>query len=887
MRKHYIHINNCINNFSRQAITPKIGNAYYNKLNNYITPTSTINKSNKHKNNILITKKNFNNFNYNNNKYILENDNCHNKNSSLNNYSNILNLISKQNTNIKKNENKNKDEYNNYPYTHKKNVSLKKTQNEIKMIEIKLTSDIIKNKIKQLNEISNDNKYKNRNIINNTYMESENYKKIKNNDININQLNFNKYNLINKRIKERKIYKMRKIKINNTDSKKSLVRKRNIDFNFNENERFDIDTHTFYQTKKPNKISSNNSCLNKNIKLNSEQNKNKGFFKSNLLETDSERNIKSKIDNILEPKKRIKPINMKNMLDHTDIKKRHGLSISPSYLSKNKFKDNSNNYNYNNYNNNSNKNLFNENYKKKNFNDIINRSGHKSKSLNDKFLNHKKKIKDKNGELPQGFFDNYFINNYNIKNINNTNIYNSIEKQNNNNSKKEEDKKLYEEKNKYIFSNTQNINQLKKSFEIQKENKVVDLAFITNNNSKRNKMKQNNKNNSIINTVNFSFNPIKIIYDKEIFIPRNSNEIKNSNIIIQDKIHNNTNSNNINDKVDNSKNNNIVDNTKINNNQINNKNIFDEKNNKKNSIEKNNAPDKITSNVKPIIKDNKENNLIKVNKHLEEKNEKKGKILIDPNRLEEKAIILNKTIENDEKEKCEDNKKIQNNKNVVFDEIKTIIKYYQNDYIKKSFIFSDNNFKKIKHNYLPTKDHIQKLKKQNKPKSILLVKEDKNKIKNDKLNLALSKLNELISEENENINKNNENNKKQENKIDNNNKIPFIQKNINFIKTIEENYKKGINYKCLSKREMKLLKKKKKNMCYKFRDNPQNFFSEKLCDNIIKSYDFNMDDSDIMKINKKGLIKKKLGDIKIENEIENKLSNSFREEKRKKNLSFN
>ena len=40
-------------------------------------------------------------------------------------------------------------------------------------------------------------------------------------------------------------------------------------------------------------------------------------------------------------------------------------------------------------------------------------------------------------------------------------------------------------------------------------------------------------------------------------------------------------------------------------------------------------------------------------------------------------------------------------------------------------------------------------------------------------------------------------------------------------------------------------------------------------------------------INKKGLIKKKLGDIKIENEIENKLSNSFREEKRKKNLSFN
>ena len=872
MKKHYIHINNLNNNYARQAITPKIGNCYYSNSNNFISATSTINKSYKHKNNILTTNKNFKNLNNNSNEYILGNDNFHNKNISLNNYSNLLNAINKQNTHIKKNENK--DEYKSqYQNTHKKNVSLKKTQNEIKMIEIKLTSEIIKNKIKQLNDISNDNKYKNRRIINNAYMGSDNSKKYKDNDIIINKPNYNKYYLINKRLKERKIYKIRKIKNNNTDSKKSLIRKRNI--NLNEKERFDIDTHTFYQIKNTKKISNNNSFINKNIKLNSEQNKYKGFHNPHLFEADSERNIKSKIDQILEPKQKIKPINMKNILDYSNIKKKFGLSLSPSYLSKNTFKDNLNNYN-NNYNNDVRDKKFFENNKRKNYNDNINNNEYKSESLNDKFLIYKKEEQDKNNDLPQGLFDNYCINNYNIKNINNTNIYNSIDKQNNSIEKKEEGTILNEEKNKIIFSNNQNINPLKKSFDNQKENKVIDLAFITNNNSKRNKMKQNNKNNSIINTVNFSFNPIKVIYDKEIFIPSNSNnEIKNFNAISNDKFD---------DKKANNKSNKLNDNKKINNNQINSNNIIiNEKNN--NIMENHNETNKSKANTMPIIKEKKEINIIKDNKNLEEKAEKKDKyLLIEPKKLEEKEMILNKTVENNEKEKIEDNKKIQDKKKVIFDEIKTIIKYYQNDYIKKSFIFSDNNFKKIKHNYLPTKEHIQKLKKQGKPQSILIVKQDENKIKNDKLNLALCKLNELISEEKENENIN----KKQENKIDNNNnKIPFIKKNINFIKTIEENYKKGINYKCLSKREMKLLKKKKKNMCYKYQNNPQNFFSEKLCDNMIKSFDFNMDDSDIMKINKKGLIKKKLGDIKIENEIEDKLSNSFREEKRKKNLSFN
>ena len=44
------------------------------------------------------------------------------------------------------------------------------------------------------------------------------------------------------------------------------------------------------------------------------------------------------------------------------------------------------------------------------------------------------------------------------------------------------------------------------------------------------------------------------------------------------------------------------------------------------------------------------------------------------------------------KKNNEDNKKIENKKYVIFVEIKIIIKYYQNDHTKKSFIFSDSNF---------------------------------------------------------------------------------------------------------------------------------------------------------------------------------------------------
>jgi hypothetical protein len=239
----------------------------------------------------------------------------------------------------------------------------------------------------------------------------------------------------------------------------------------------------------------------------------------------------------------------------------------------------------------------------------------------------------------------------------------------------------------------------------------------------------------------------------------------------------------------------------------------------------------------------------------------------------------NKTNNNDNNNNKNDKKKIS------FNEIKIVVKYYQNDYIKKAFIYSNNDFKKIKHKYLSTQDHIKNLKKQNNIKSILLHKEanqtqTQTKTNNkENLNLALLKLNELISEVNtDNDEQEQEPDVPNQMTKDEGEKIPFIKKNIKFIKRIEELNKMGVNYRCLSKSEIKLLKKKNKNICNKFQNNPQNFFSEKLCDNVTKSFEHNKDDNDLVKNNNKNML------INI-NDIENikKISrnNSYKEEKRK------
>ena len=137
----YIHINNNIlkNNLNRKAISPKVN------LKVKINSISPKYKNAQFNNNITVySQQEKINFNF------IEENNEHsvnNKIRQLNGYS-ILAL----------------NEDNQYKpssqYKHNSSMSLKKIQNEIKVIEMKLRSDIIKSKIKQLSDISDDSKQK-------------------------------------------------------------------------------------------------------------------------------------------------------------------------------------------------------------------------------------------------------------------------------------------------------------------------------------------------------------------------------------------------------------------------------------------------------------------------------------------------------------------------------------------------------------------------------------------------------------------------------------------------------------------------------------------------------------------------------------------------------
>jgi hypothetical protein len=286
-----------------------------------------------------------------------------------------------------------------------------------------------------------------------------------------------------------------------------------------------------------------------------------------------------------------------------------------------------------------------------------------------------------------------------------------------------------------------------------------------------------------------------------------------------------------------------------------------------------------------IPKCNKNNINMKNLKKYHEKNIKNSNTkkiaIIDPEELEQKTVILNKSPQFEEKNVSYIDK--TNKNKVSFNDEKSIIEYNQNDYIKKSSIYSSNDSKKVTHEFLSTKDCIKKLKKQNNKKSILIDKNKNNKIVDDKNDLALLKLNELISEVND-INKkptgnhiDSKDNKNKDNKDkdninckENKNKAQFIRVNMGNVKKVKQ-FSKKVKYKVLSKSEIKLLKNKKE-ICHKFQNNPQNFFTEKLCDNVIKSFGY--DDYDLMKLNQ-NLVKIEIGN--------KKLNKSMSEEFKKKN----
>jgi hypothetical protein len=267
----------------------------------------------------------------------------------------------------------------------------------------------------------------------------------------------------------------------------------------------------------------------------------------------------------------------------------------------------------------------------------------------------------------------------------------------------------------------------KKESKFQTENKIINFAYISSHNNKTENLIKNNK---VINTINFSFNPAKINVEKENVLP-NKNE----------------------------------------------------------------------------------------NKTLTE--------LINPNELEEKSVILeNNSIEEDKPRK-----------KLIFDDIKIIIEYNQNDYLRNcNSIYkmdSDKNkCDKIPHKFISTTKLCNSFKKKNKNLKSNLIKNDSVKYNP---NIALMKLNELIDDE------------PKKNKNKENSKPKYIQKNINFIKKLEECNKKGINPRSLtlSKNEIKLLNKNKKNLKNNTQQQKQNFSKEKINvnDRVINKFDkINEDD---------------------------------------------
>ena len=531
--KNYIHIKNIYKtNYTKQTATPKVVNSYYDKLNNLASP---INKRNNY---IKPSKKrNINVLNYNKLNFAKEEKSLKeldNKNTPLKKNSNLISLINKQNK-------KQDIDYDIKDNNHKKNISLNKLQEEIKIIQLKLRSDIIKNKIKLLSDISNDSKYTMNKIqkkSNDIYIFSENNKIYEKNKFNIkenNNFNLDKKYLIEKKSIDRKKYKIRNYKINNTDSKKVLLPKRNIDLN--EKNNYNYENNTFYLTKKNNYFNYTYNT-NNNSRLNSEQN---NFKKTNIINNEYESNIKSRIDKIMEKRKKMNVINRINFYNDLDKNKKKYFARTPDNPTKSVVNEK---INFN-INSNSKKNLINDKKNSLKFSDKSYTKKDKARSYNDNSIKIKKHDNSKkNNEylsknFPQGFFDNFFINNYKINNINNTTIYNNKDSIPLINDSKNFDNYYYKVENKKIFENNDRNIKDKKTFENQKEKKVIDFSFIINGNNKKNQIIENNKNNSIINIVNFTFNPIKISYEQEIYIPKTQdikNNDNNQNIIIVNNI---------------------------------------------------------------------------------------------------------------------------------------------------------------------------------------------------------------------------------------------------------------------------------------------------------------------------------------------------------------
>ena len=144
--------------------------------------------------------------------------------------------------------------------------------------------------------------------------------------------------------------------------------------------------------------------------------------------------------------------------------------------------------------------------------------------------------------------------------------------------------------------------------------------------------------------------------------------------------------------------------------------------------------------------------------------------------LSQKSLTLPVFVENSRNK----NKKAKKNKTVSFDDEIVTIKYDQKDYIKNLMIFNNKGFV-AKHLFFNSKDYINKIKKNNPIKAIILKKDNNKKI-------ALEKLNQLITE------------------CDNKSKEKNIVSSNHTMKNLMVKTKIGNYY--MSKNEAKLLNKK-------------------------------------------------------------------------------
>ena len=662
-----------------------------------------------------------------------------------------------------------------------------------------------------INEIENEKKYKIQNLNNNNEIKNKNLNKIYNEEKGNFNLNDNEKN-------EYHNFQNKKIRGGRFQPKVKLPPKTNEE-DFNDREIFEADDLISYNK--------NNNYNNNNIdNINDINNDRLNFGNEKLIKNQNmpfqydyrDKKIKNEID---EEKLYNLEENNNNNYDE---------NINSNNNNYEKYMNEENNYEEN-LNNNNNYDMNNEN---DNYEEYMNEQNNYIENLNsnnNRNYNYEDNTNNNYYKNPNNYNnDMYNNNNYNIPNNininkqNENNYENNIEIPFNNNLNERKIERTSNEDNKL----SERINELNKNDNLNKNEKYSEIEQ---GNYER-KLNEDNISNVLKDGEKKEIKePSTLLIkdgDKEIIKKNNSFE-NNDNLIEEEVLNNNNNINFGNN--DNINNNRIVSdlNKEFFNENNEEKKIKDDKNKKINEIKKEKKPesyiDKIHNFFNEILDEeerNKSENDIyifeekeednKTNENEEEENEKEDeKEELQKQNEDEDEEILNQI----KKKILEDNNK-NNNKNNEEEQIS---------------IF-DLNGKKNKY---PEKiDYMQNLKKPNKIKSIML-------------NSPHESLSLGIKDKIESYNKDDEKTIELNDKISYNTLSKIInESDINKNKedsiNVQGKKNEGLNIKnkIYKKKNKSVHLKKNHKLCYKFIANPQRFFTEDLCDNILKAYDLDI-----------------------------------------------